>query len=267
MGRAASENREPRRFAVDTLSVAVYPDRAALGSAAARTVAGWLRQALAERERVGAIFASAPSQEEFLAALVAEPDLEWSRVVAFHLDEYVGLPSDAPQSFARFLRERLFAKVAPGAVHYLDGLADPERECRRYADLLASLPLAVACVGIGENGHLAFNDPHVADFADPLAVKPVAIDEVSRAQQVHDGCFAGSDRVPRQALTVTLPAILSAERVAVMVPGPTKARAIQATLQGPISTACPASILRRHRNAVLFVDEPAVSLLGAIPQR
>src|SRR5690242_12774872 len=161
---------EPRRFTVDSLNVEVYPNRQALGSAAGRTVAGWLRQALAERDRVGAIFASAPSQNEFLAALVDEPNVDWSRVVAFHLDEYTGLPYDAPQSFAQFLRERLFDKVRPGVVHYLDGLDDPERAGRRYADLLASQSLAVACVGIGENGHLAFNDPHVADFADPKLV-------------------------------------------------------------------------------------------------
>ncbi|MCL4540950.1 MAG: glucosamine-6-phosphate deaminase [Chloroflexi bacterium] len=249
------------RFSVDSLAVEVYPDRQALGSAAAGTVAGWLRQALTERDRVGAIFASAPSQDEFLASLVTEPNLDWSRVVAFHLDEYVGLPSDMPQSFAHFLRQRLFDRVHPGVVHYLDSLDDPERACQRYANLLASQPLAVACIGIGENGHLAFNDPHIADFADPFLVKPVEIDEVSRAQQVHDGCFLRIDLVPRRALTVTLPAILSAERIAIMVPGSTKARAIQAALQGPITTSCPASILRRHPHAVLFVDEPAVGLL------
>jgi len=254
-------NREPRRLSADSLAVEVYPNRQELGKAAAHTVADWLRHALATRERVAAIFASAPSQEEFLAALVTEPGVDWSRVVAFHLDEYVGLPHDAPQSFAQFLRQRLFDKVRPGAVHYLDGLEDPQHACRRYADLLASNPLAVACIGIGENGHLAFNDPHVADFADPFLVKPVEIDEVSRTQQVHDGCFARIDLVPRLALTVTMPAIFAAERIAVMVPGPTKARAVQATLQGPIATACPASILRRHPHAVLFVDEPAASLV------
>lgn len=252
---------EPRRFTVDSLNVEVYPDRLALGSAAGRTVAGWLRQALAERDRVGVIFASAPSQEEFLAALAVEPNVDWSRVVAFHLDEYVGIPSDAPQGFAQFLRERLFDKVHPGVVHYLDGLEDPERAGRRYADLLAGQPLAIACVGIGENGHLAFNDPHVADFADPYLVKPVEIDEVSRAQQVHDGCFARIDRVPHLALTVTIPAIVAAERIAIMVPGPTKARAIQATLRGPIATSCPASILRQHPHSILFVDEAAAALV------
>ncbi len=251
----------PRRFSVDSLAVEVYPDRQALGSAAARTVADWLRQELAKRDRVGTIFASAPSQEEFLAALVTEPNVDWSRVVAFHLDEYVGLAPGAPQSFGQFLRQRLFDKVHPGVVYYLDPLDDPERACRRYADLLASQPLVIACIGIGENGHLAFNDPHVADFTDPYLVKPVEIDEVSRAQQVHDGCFPQIDLVPRRALTVTLPAILSAERIAIMVPGLTKARAIQMALQGPIATSCPASILRQHPHAVLFVDESAVSLL------
>lgn len=252
---------EPRRFTVDSLNVEVHPNRQALGSAAARSVAEWLRQDLAQRDRVGVMFASAPSQNEFLAALVEEPNIDWSRVVAFHLDEYVGLPADAPQSFAQFLRERLFDKVHPGVVHYLDGLEDPERACPRYADLLASQPLAIACVGIGENGHLAFNDPHVADFADPHLVKPVEIDEVSRAQQVHDGCFARIELVPHLALTVTIPAIVSAQRIAIMVPGPTKAKAIQATLRGPIVTSCPASILRRHPQAVLYVDEESAALV------
>ena len=167
LDRKRTMTTEPRRFTVDSLNVEVHPNRQALGSTAARTVAEWLRQDLAQRDRVGVMFASAPSQNEFLAALVEEPNIDWSRVVAFHLDEYVGLPADAPQGFAQFLRERLFDKVHPGVVHYLDGLEDPERACRRYADLLAGQPLAIACVGIGENGHLAFNDPHVADFADP----------------------------------------------------------------------------------------------------
>jgi glucosamine-6-phosphate deaminase len=221
-----------------------------------------MRQELAARDRIAVMFASAPSQNEFLATLVAETDIDWSRVVAFHMDEYIGLAPDAPQSFANFLRLRLFDRVNPGVVHYLDGAAtDPLAEARRYAQLLAAHPLDIACVGIGENGHLAFNDPWVADFDDPVGVKIVEIDEISRHQQVHDGTFARFEDVPPVALTVTMPPIVGARLVSAVVPGPTKARAIRDTLRGPIATSCPASILRRHPNARLAIDRDSAALI------
>ena len=240
---------------VDGVAVAVFSDRTAAGRAAANAAAGILQDALSRRGEVGAVFASAPSQDEFLDALAAEGGISWDRVTTFHLDEYVGIPRDDPRSFASYLRDRLFAKVTPGTVHYLDGVA-PDRlaECRRYASLLAARPLDLACIGIGENGHLAFNDPPAADFADPDSVKVVTLDLRSRAQQVTDGCFATLDEVPRVALTLTLPSILGARNIVCVVPGPRKAEAVRETLLGPITPACPASGLRRHPAARLFLD-------------
>lgn len=234
-----------------------------MGAAAAAAGADALRSAIAVRGSASAVFASAPSQAEFLAGLADAPGIDWTRVIAFHLDEYVGLPGDAPQAFGQFLRDRLFDRVRPGTVHYLDGNApDPEAECARYAALLREQPLDVAFTGIGENGHIAFNDPHVADFDDPHAVKVVELDARSRAQQVHDGCFDRLEAVPHAALTMTMPAILAAPRILCMVPGPTKADAVRATLLGPIATECPASALRRHPDCTLYLDEQSASLLG-----
>ncbi|CAA9210145.1 MAG: Glucosamine-6-phosphate deaminase [uncultured Chloroflexi bacterium] len=254
---------QPWRLAdVERPRTLVFPNRAAMGKAAAEAGAAALRRVIAERGSVSAVFASAPSQNEFLAGLAEAPGIDWSRVTAFHMDEYVGLPVEAPQAFGQFLRDRLFRAVRPGRVHYLDGNApDPEQECARYAALLADQPLDVAFVGIGENGHIAFNDPHVADFDDPQAVKVVELDQRSREQQVHDGMFLGLDAVPRTALSMTMPAITRAPHLLCMVPGPTKAEAVRNTLRGPISTSCPASVLRRHPDATLFVDEDSAALL------
>jgi len=260
----APEEAEPRRLsAVERPDVLIYPDRAAMGAAAAEAGAAVLRRVIAERGGVSAVFASAPSQEEFLRGLAEAPGIDWSRVTAFHLDEYVGLPGDAPQAFGQFLRDRLFGRVRPGKVHYLDGNApDVAGECARYTALLREKPLDVSFVGIGENGHIAFNDPHVALFDDPEVVKVVELDERSREQQVHDSCFSSLALVPRAALTMTMPAIVNVPRVLCMVPGPTKAQAVRDTLTGPIETACPASILRRHANATLFIDEHSAALLA-----
>jgi glucosamine-6-phosphate deaminase len=254
----------PERVAhFDNLRVEIYPNRQLLGEAAARAVAARVRDLLARQDRVAMIFAAAASQSEFLAALAVAPDLDWRRVVAFHLDEYLGLAPDAPQNFGNFLRARIFDRVRPGTVHYLNGNApDPHAEAARYAALLAAHPLDVACVGIGENGHLAFNDPPVADFADPRAVKLVEIDEISRNQQVHDGAFARLEDVPRLALTVTIPPIVGARHLSCVVPAPAKAPAVRDTLLGPIATSCPASILRRHEHAVLYLDRDSARLLN-----
>jgi len=176
-------------------------------------------------------------------------------VTAFHLDEYVGLSSEAPESFGNFLRVKLFEKVHPGNVYYLNGMAgDLEAECKRYAGLLEDHPLDIACIGIGESGHLAFNDPPFADFQDPLLVKVVELDLVSRQQQVRDGCFQNLEEVPRKAITLTIPAILSAKFIYCMVPAHSKAEAVKRTLQDSVSTDCPATILRKHDNAILFLD-------------
>lgn len=245
----------------DQLRVVVAADRAAMGAAAAAHATERLRGILEARPRARVIFAAAASQQDFLDFLAATPGIDWGRVDAFHLDEYVGLPKGDPRSFGRWLDEHIWSRVHPGRVELLDGgNPDPDAECARYGALLDDGGIDLALIGIGENGHLAFNDPHVADFDDPLTVKPVEIDETSRRQQVRDGAFDSLDEVPRLAMTVTMSAILASRATSVVVPGPQKAEAVHRTLDGPITTACPASALRLHRDAVLFLDEPAFSL-------
>lgn len=234
--------------------VRVYKNRSQLGAAAGREAAAAIRALLASKAQVRIVFAAAPSQNEFLAELAAAPDLDWSRITAFHMDEYIGLPEGSPQSFGTFLREALFDKVRPGTVHYLSPAASPEAECKRYGRLLAEAPIDIVCLGIGENGHLAFNDPPVADFNDPLPVKLVVLDEVCRNQQVHDGCFPSLAEVPQQALTLTIPVLLSAQWLFCMVPGASKRGAVTRTLHESISTACPSTILREHGDCRMFVD-------------
>jgi glucosamine-6-phosphate deaminase len=255
-------NEEIRSFVVEKLKVMIFPDRRSMGKAAGRTVVTRMIDLLKKQKELYMVFASAPSQDEFLEELSQSPEIDWKRVVAFHLDEYVGLPSEAPQNFGYFLKVRLFDKVRPGKVYYINGMAkDLEAECKRYSALLKDHPLDIACVGIGENGHLAFNDPPVADFHDPLSVKVVELDPVSREQQVHDKTFPDIEGVPRKAITLTIPTVFSAGFIYCMVPAPTKAEAVRKTLEDPISTSCPATILRRHRNAILFLDKDSASFI------
>lgn len=255
-------NQEIHSFVVEKLKVMVFPDRKSMGKAAGQTVAAKMIDLLKKKKELFMVFASAPSQDEFLEELSQSPGIDWKRVVAFHLDEYVGLPSEAPQNFGYFLRIRLFDKVHPGKVYYINGMAkDLEAECKRYSSLLKDHPLDIACVGIGENGHLAFNDPPVADFHDPLSVKVVELDPISREQQVHDKTFPDIEGVPREAITLTIPAVFSVGFIYCVVPAPTKAEAVKKTLEDPISTSCPATILRRHENAVLFLDRDSARLI------
>jgi glucosamine-6-phosphate deaminase len=249
-----------RIMKVDKLQARVFTDKQALGRAAGAAVAGKMRELLAKKP-VSMIFAAAQSQNEFLESLIAEEGIDWSRVTAFHMDEFLGLPGTAPQSFGRWLRDRLFDKVKPGQVHYLDGMVrDVDRECDRYAALLKASPPDITCMGIGENGHLAYNDPPYADFNDPKAVKKVEIDDASRQQQVNEGCFPVVREVPKVAITLTVPTLLAAPWVYCMVPGPRKAAAVKRTLEGPISADCPATILRRHDRAVLYLDQDSSKL-------
>lgn len=250
------------RFTIGHLKVQVHPNRQRLGVAAGQAVARRMRALLRQKGFIRVVFASAPSQNEFLAELGRAPGLDWSRVTALHMDEYVGLGSDAPQSFAHFLQDNLFARVQPGVVHFLNGLADDlEAECARYAGLLNETQVDIVCAGIGENGHLAFNDPPYADFDDPGTVKVLPLAQRSREQQVHDGCFPHLEAVPKLALTMTIPALMAAGHIYCMVPGPTKAQAVRDTLQGPITAECPATILRRHGSAALYVDVDSAGLL------
>jgi glucosamine-6-phosphate deaminase len=234
-----------------------------MGLAAARAVADVIRDLLARDGRAAVIFASAPSQNEFLAALRQEPGIDWPRLTAFHLDEYVGIAPDHPASFRRFLVDRLFDHVEVAAFHGLDGQSpDLASECARYAGLLRQAGPALAILGIGENGHLAFIDPPVCDFAEQADVRVVELDEPCRKQQVNDGCFPSLTEVPRTALSLTVPFLMKVPRAVAIVPGPAKRSAIAAAIRGPVTTACPASILRRHRDATLFLDEDSAAGLG-----
>jgi glucosamine-6-phosphate deaminase len=255
------------QFTVDSLQVVVYEDRAQVGRAAAWGVAQAVaaRQAAAPSGRAHVVFAAAPSQNEFLAGLVAHPEIDWSRVVAFHMDEYFGLDANHPASFRRYLQEHLFrlAGFTPDRLRLIPGeqTERPLRTCLEYEDLLRAEPTDIVCAGIGENGHLAFNDPPVADFLDPVRVKVVRLDAACRTQQLNDACFDRLEDVPTHAYTLTVPALLAAPVVSVVVPGPRKAEAVLATLRGPIAESCPASALRRHKGATLYLDREAARLV------
>ena len=245
----------------DRLRVIVSEDRSSLGIEAARHAGEWLAAAISNRGAARVILASAPSQNELLEALLGS-EIDWSRVTLFHMDEYVGLSADHPGTFRAYQQRHVLARIKPAAFHGIRGEAtDSAAECRRYAALLREAPIDLVCLGIGENGHLAFNDPPVADFSDSEWVKPVQLDELCRQQQVNDGCFSTFEEVPLTALTLTIPALLSARAIVGVVPGPRKAPAVRAALQGPISKACPASILRNHPNAALYLDQESAALL------
>jgi glucosamine-6-phosphate deaminase len=247
-------------FNAGQLAVKVLPSRAALGQAAAAQVVRYVSEILSRKGEVNIIFAAAPSQNELLSTLRGSTGFPWSRVNAFHMDEYVGLTPGAPQSFAQFLKDRLFDHVTCGSVNLINGnAADIHKECERYAELLRSFPPDIVCLGIGENTHLAFNDPHVADFDDPLLVKTVTLDERCRQQQVNDGCFAKLPEVPDAAITLTIPALFQGQYLVCSVPGPSKREAVSHTLHQAISAQYPSTILRRHAAATLFVDTDSYS--------
>ena len=242
----------------DQLQVRVFPNRNRMGLAAAGEAARVLREAIQKQGSARIIVASAPSQNELVAGLVEAPDIDWGRVTVFHMDEYVGLPAGHSATFRRYQQDHLLAHVTPAIFHGIRGEAPaPEAECARYSALLAGGPIDLVCLGIGENGHIAFNDPPVADFADALKAKVVTLDGICRQQQVNDGCFPDFDSVPQRAITLTCPALMSGRSLVCVVPGPRKASAVAATLRGAISTACPASIMRSHASAILFVDQDA----------
>jgi glucosamine-6-phosphate deaminase len=247
----------------DQLEVEVYPDNAALGRAAAEQAAALLREVVAERGQANLIVATGNSQLTFYAALCQLPGIDWARIRLFHMDEYVGMRADHPASFRHYLHEKIVDIVRPAAFLGVAGDApDPQEECRRYEALLRAHPADLCCLGIGENGHLAFNDPPFADFADPAWVKIVQLEEASRRQQVGEGHFASLAEVPTHAITLTIPALLAARQVLAIVPEMRKAPAVKAALTGPVSPDCPASILRTAAHARLYLDAESFSLVG-----
>jgi len=247
---------------IDGVTVQVHRDVTAMARAAADDALAVLQAAVAARGTAHVMFATGNSQLAFVQMLVHETEgVPWAHTVVFHMDEYVGVGPDHPAGFQRWIRERIVEPAHPKAAYYVEGLGDGETECRRYADLLQRFPLDLCCLGIGENGHLAFNDPPVADFADPRDVKVVELEAACRLQQVNEGHFPGLDDVPTHAITVTIPALLRAGRVLAVVPEARKAEPVAAALTGPITTACPASALRMISRATVYLEPDSARLL------
>ena len=251
-----------KTFKKDKLTVEIYENRTLMGEAAAKDIKAKIAQLLAQKQEINMIFAAAPSQNDVLKSLVEDKEIEWNRVNAYHMDEYIGLDKDAPQGFGNFLKAHIFGLVPFKSVNYIDITTDnPEAEAERYGELLKENPTDIVVMGIGENGHIAFNDPPVADFCDKRTVKPVKLDEVCRQQQVNDGCFKSIDKVPTHAMTLTVPTLVRAPYLFCIVPAPTKAKAVYETINGSIDEHCPASILRTHENAILYLDNESSQLL------
>lgn len=235
------------------LSIYVGSSRWDMGLKAAQDVADELRRRLAKQDSVRMMFAAGPSQSEMLAALAEQPGVDWGRVTAFHMDEYIDLPRDAPQRFGQWLAERIFDRVPFGKVHLIATDGEIGVAAANYAAKLVEAPIDIVCLGVGVNGHLAFNDPP-ADFKDPAPVNVVHMDAICRQQQVDDGCFGSIDQVPKRALTVTIPPMMAADRLFCCVPGLRKREAVRRTLQDPIGPDWPATALRLHPNCSLYLD-------------
>ncbi len=246
----------------DKLKAEIFRSRAEMGRAAATAAVKRIKQLALTKEEINIVFAAAPSQNEFLECLIQDKGVQWGKINGFHLDEYIGLDDEAPQSFGNLLNRAVFQKVKFKSIYYLNGnAANLEEECSRYSELLQRHPLDMAFLGIGENGHLAFNDPPTADFSDKSSVKVVKLEEACRNQQVNDGCFTSLSEVPEYAFTLTIPAILSAREIYCVVPGKTKAEAVKNALFGPVAETCPASVLRKHEAAKLYMDMDSAGLI------
>ena len=249
-------------FSVDKLKVVVTSNRQKLGEYSAAGISKIITNLLKKKDEIRIIFAAAPSQNELLNELVKDAGIDWSRIVAFHMDEYIGLPENSPELFSKYLSDHIFSKVNFKEVHLINsGEKDNLKECRRYESLLREKPIDIVCMGIGENGHIAFNDPPAADFNDPVFVKVVELDEKCKAQQVNDAGFKNINEVPLTAYTLTVSALLSTGYLFIAVPGIRKAAAVSRTLNGEITTECPASVLRTHQEATLYLDKDSAALL------
>lgn len=246
---------------VEKLSVHIFDTREEMGKVAAEDAARRINAIIAKNGVANVVFAAAPSQNDLLENLL-KADIDWTKVRAFHQDEYVGISADEPAGFGNFLDRAIFKKVHFKELHYLlCGADEAEEKCEAYAELLRKYPIDLIFLGIGENGHLAFNDPAVADFNDPKMVKIVELDDVCRQQQVNDGCFAALDDVPKQAMTMTMSLIMNIPEAICVVPTIRKANAVYRALCGEVTTACPSSILRNHPNAALYLDKDSASML------
>lgn len=249
-------------YLIDSLTVRTYATEHGAAHAAAQRAADIVRHAVNTTGAARIVLATGNSQLAFIQALADQPNVRWGRVTVFHLDEYIGLSADHPASFRRWITHNAVEPLAIGMAHFIDGTAaDPDAECRRYAGLLRAAPLDLVCMGIGENGHLAFNEPDATDFDDPSWVRVITLDDRSRRQQVTEGHFPDVEAVPEQAISMTIPAMCSARTIQVVAPERRKAPAVRAALTDPISPTCPATILRRQRNATLFLDRNSAALL------
>lgn len=243
------------------MDIRIADTRIEMGRQAATDIAAALREKLQMKAHLRIVLAAAPSQSEMLSALIAEPNIDWTRITAFHMDEYIGLPADAPQRFGNWLCKAIFDHVPLAAYYLIDPGGDPEAACRQYADKLADAPIDFVLLGIGANGHLAFNDPP-ADFEDSLMVKVVELDEVCRQQQVDDDCFATIHDVPRKAISLTVPALLSGHRLFCCVPGANKSAAVKAMVEYPINGEWPATALRTHPDCTVYLDRESSARLN-----
>ena len=251
-----------RSLKVDNLKVEAYESTEVMGKAAAESAAASLRALAAQNETVAVIFATGASQMATLEALTSIPGLPWDKVVGFHMDEYLGISDDHPASFRRYLRERLTSKVKMRHFYGVDGSSsNPEETCHEYAELLQQHNPQLCLLGIGENGHLAFNDPAEADFEDPADIKIVSLDNECRQQQVNEGWFPNLTEVPTQAMTLTIPTLLRVPRLIASVPGERKAHIVHRTLTEKISTACPATIMRQHPDTTVYLDPASAAEL------
>jgi glucosamine-6-phosphate deaminase len=256
------------RFAVNSVPISVYAAKEDMGRAAAHEAMNLLRDIIARRGAARIIVGTGPSQQEVIAALSEAPNFPWSAVEVFHMDEYIGLPMSHPASLRRWLKTHFVDTVQPGRVHYLQGDApDVRKECDRYRDLLRSAPIDLTFLGFGENGHIAFNDPHSADFADPLLVKRVVLDARCRLQQVGEGHFSSLSDVPREAITLTCPALMTSANVIACIPDSRKAEAVRNAIEGPLCHACPASVVFTRPAARIYLDVYSASLLTAMRGR
>lgn len=251
-----------KSFRVDDLLVQVYKSEGEMAQNVANIVHSYLQNLLQQQKSVAVLLATGNSQLKFLDALIYLGGIDWSRVILFHLDEYLGISADHPASFRYYLQERVEKRVLPQRFHYIHGDSlQPVRECDRYTQLLQAQPIDLCCLGVGENGHLAFNDPAVADFQDPALVKLVKLDHTNRQQQVKTGYFPNLEAVPQYAFTVTIPLICQARKIICLAPETRKAQIVHKILQGAITTDCPGSILRKKHQATLFLDVHSASLL------
>lgn len=248
-----------RSLDVDNLKVSIYQETKSMGMAAADFTAETLNKTIEEKGFANLILATGASQFSMLEAL-KEHEIDWKKITVFHLDEYKGISDQHPASFRKYLKDRILNEVAPKKIYFLNGdAADLEKEMNDYAEQLKKHPIDIACIGIGENGHIAFNDPPVADFKDSKLVKLVVLDEDCRKQQLGEGWFPTIDDVPKEALSLTIPAIMNSKIISCVVPDERKSQAVYNALYAEINTNCPATILRTHTHTRLFLDYASAS--------